>query len=73
MGIESYGTVDLRKISHPVQNSDLLFQIYMTDYMVKFLAPDFSHNFTKNNRRDLKMGYIDTPRRQLQSVLKIRV
>ena len=35
----------------------------------------FPHNFTKNDRQDLKMSCIDASRRhdQLQSVLKIGV
>jgi hypothetical protein len=40
----------------------------------KFSEPGFPHNFaTKNDRHDLKMGYTDASRRQLQSVLKIGV
>jgi hypothetical protein len=34
----------------------------------EFSEPGFPHNFTKNDRQDLKMGYIDASRRQLQSV-----
>ena len=41
--------------------------------MVKFLIPGFLHKFTKNKLRDIKMGYIDASRRQLQYVLKFRV
>jgi hypothetical protein len=37
--------------------------------MVEFLYLGFPHNFTKKNRQDLKMGYIDASRRQLQSAL----
>jgi hypothetical protein len=48
-------------------------KICRVDCMVKIRSPGFPHNFVKNNRRDLKMGYIDASRRQLQSVLKIRV
>jgi hypothetical protein len=39
----------------------------------EFSEPGFPHNFTKNDRQDLKMGCIDASRRQLQSVLKIGV
>jgi hypothetical protein len=39
----------------------------------KFSESDFSHTFAKNGRQDVKMGCIDASRRQLQSVLKIRV
>jgi hypothetical protein len=38
----------------------------MANRVVNFLSPGFPHNFAKNNRHDLKMGYIDTSRRQLQ-------
>ena len=39
----------------------------------EFSEPGFPHNFAKNDRLDLNMGCIDASRRQLQSVLKIRV
>jgi hypothetical protein len=39
----------------------------------KFSELGFPHNFAKNDRQDLKMGYTDASRRQLQSVLKIGV
>jgi hypothetical protein len=39
----------------------------------KFSESGFPHNFTKNDRQDLKMGCTDVSRRQLQSVLKIGV
>jgi hypothetical protein len=38
-----------------------------------FSEPGFPNNFAKNDRQDLEMGCIDASRRQLQSVLKIRV
>jgi hypothetical protein len=41
--------------------------------MVNFLERGFPHNFAKNDRQDLKMGYIDASRRQLQSMLNIGV
>jgi hypothetical protein len=31
----------------------------MANRMVNFLSPSFPHNFTKNDRKDLKMGCID--------------
>jgi hypothetical protein len=39
----------------------------------EFFEPGFLHNFAKNDRQDLNMGCIDASRRQLQSVLKVRV
>jgi hypothetical protein len=38
----------------------------MVDRVVGFLSPGFPHNFTKNGRHDVKMGYIDASQRQLQ-------
>ena len=39
----------------------------------EFSKPRFHHNLAQNDRRDLKMGCIDASRRQLQSMLNIRV
>jgi hypothetical protein len=41
--------------------------------MVDFQPPGFPHNFAQNNCRHIKMSFIDASRRQLQSVIKIRV
>ena len=41
--------------------------------MVKLLPLSFPRSFTKNNRQDLKMGYADASRRQLQSAIKTYV
>ena len=39
----------------------------------EFSGPGFPHNFAKNDRQILKLGYIDASRRQLQSVHQIGV
>ena len=56
-----------------VQISIQLFSKSYGGLYGEFSEPDFPHNFTKNDRQELKMGCIDASRRQLQSVLKIRV
>jgi hypothetical protein len=45
----------------------------MANRMGNFQSPGFPHNFAKTDRQDLKMGFIDASRRQLQSVLKLGV
>jgi hypothetical protein len=55
-------------------NVDFVFFLNrMVNPYGKFSEPGFPHNFTKNDRHDLKMGCTDASRRQLQSVLKIGV
>jgi hypothetical protein len=49
------------------------FQNRMLDRMADFLNLVFLMTLPKNDRQALKMGCIDASRRQLQSVLKIRV
>ena len=40
---------------------------------MKFMSSVFLVHIPKNKCQDLKVGYIDVSRRQLQSALKIRV
>ena len=59
----SYGTVYANKMDFLVQKSIQLF------LKKKFRPTGFPHNLAKNDRHDLKMGYIDASRgsrRQLQ-------
>ena len=68
-----YGTVCATKMEILVQISIYLYLKSYGDLHGEFSEPGFPHNFAKNDRQELKMGCIDAPRRQLQSVLKIKV
>jgi hypothetical protein len=45
----------------------------MANRMRTFQSPGFPHNFSQNYPHNSNMGCIDASRRQLQSVIKIRV
>ena len=71
--VSTVTTVRSRKIISPIPKLKFWNRSLYGGLYGKPLLPGFPYNFTKNNRRDLKMGYIDASRRQLQSVLNIRV
>ena len=66
-------TVVSRKNVFLVQNADLQPLKLYGGLVGKISETGFPHHFAKNDRQELKMGCIDASRRQLQSVLKIRV
>ena len=68
-----YGTVHAGKMNFPYKLEILVAKTCMADCMVNLPPPSFPNNFTKNNRRDLKMSCIDASRYPLQSALKKKV
>jgi hypothetical protein len=60
-------------MGNPGTNVDFAFSKSYGKSLQKISEPGFPHNFAKNGRQDLKMGWTDASRRQLQSVLKIVV
>ena len=64
-----YGEISKNKL---IADRKIADKLYGKSYE-NFQSPGFPHNFSKNYPQDSNKGCIDASRRQLQSVLKIRV
>ena len=75
LGIHMYRKriVCLKKIVYSYKNRFTRIEICMAGYMGEFCHLLFLITLPKIRRQDLKMGYIDASRRQLQYALKNRV